>query len=170
VATRRCGDAPPEVVTARVGGYAELMTDLDEVLKIDEPASAADAVRVAEEAMRTAVHSTDASTGWPGITGAADVYAMLGALGYTFELLPQLLDQLTEWLDAHAAVLHADGAHVDGAHGVGDGGPRDRLAKLRTDLAAALAAVGEGRGRLASAQAELAPVSGPLADPTDRAS
>jgi hypothetical protein len=130
------------------------MTDIDDVLRIDESVDAASAVRAAEEAMRTAVHCTDASNGWPGLTGAADVYAVLGALGYTLELLPQLLDQLTGWLAAHAAELQVDGQA---------GAPDDLLAAVRADLDAALSALGTGRDRLASGQAALASVSGPVA-------
>jgi hypothetical protein len=129
------------------------MTDIDE-MRLDEQAGAADAARAAEEAMRLAVHSTDAASEWPGLAGAADVYEVLGALGYTLELLPQLLGQLTGWLDAHAADLHVDGSV----------GPDERMAAVRTDLAAALTALAEGRTQLAAAQAALAPVSGPVAD------
>jgi hypothetical protein len=128
------------------------MTETDDLLRLEEPADAADAVRAAEEAMRTAVHSTDASTGWPGLTGAADVYAVLGALGYTFELLPQLLGQLSGWLDWHAGMLQVEEPR---------GAPFDRLAAFRTAVDAAVAALELSRDRLASAQTALAPVSGP---------
>jgi hypothetical protein len=128
------------------------MTDMDEVLRPDVPTGAADAVRAAEEAMRAAVHATDGSGEWSGVAGAADVYAVLGALGYTLELLPQLLGQLTGWLDAHAADLVVDGT----------GDARERLAAVRTDLDAALATLSTGRDQLASAQSALAPVSGPV--------
>jgi hypothetical protein len=127
------------------------MTEMDEVLREDVPTGAAAAVRVAEEAMRQAVHATDGSGEWPGVSGAADVYAVLGALGYTIELLPQLLSQLTGWLDAHAGRLVVE-----------DGDARERLATVRADLDAALASLGEGRGQLAAAQAALAHVSGPV--------
>jgi hypothetical protein len=128
------------------------MTDIDEVLRPDVPTRAAEAVQAAEEAMRAAVHSTDASTDSPGLTGAADVYAVLGALGYTLELLPQLLAQLTGWLEAHAEDLVADGSDA----------PHDRLATVRAELTAALSPLSEGRNQLAAAQAALAPVSGPV--------
>jgi hypothetical protein len=101
------------------------------------------------------VHSTDPSRGWPGLSGAADVYAVLGALGYTFELLPQLLDQLTGWLDAHAA-----GLQLEDAQAVSD----ERLAAFHRNLDAALVALDQSRDRLAHAQAALAPVSGPVGD------
>jgi hypothetical protein len=133
------------------------MTDTDDLVRLDEPAGAVEAVRTAEEAMRAAVHSTDASNGWPGLTSAADIYAVLGALAYTFELLPQLLDQLTGWLDAHAAGLHVEDA---------DGGPGERLAAFHANLDAALAGLGQSRDRLSRAQAALAPVSGPADDDT----
>jgi hypothetical protein len=131
------------------------MTVTDDLLRLDEPTGAAEALRAAEEAMRTAVHSTDASNGWPGLTGAADVYAVLGALGYTFEMLPQLLGQLNDWLDWHASVLHVEET---------SGAPFDRLAACRAALDAAVAALELSRDRLASAQATLAPVSGPVAE------
>jgi hypothetical protein len=130
------------------------MTEIDDALRLDEPVDAGSAARAAEEALRTAVHATDASTGWPGLTGAADVYAVLGALGYTLELLPQLLGQLTGWLDAHAPQLQVDGS---------PGMPADLLTAIRADLDAALPALDQGRDRLAAAQAALAPVSGPVA-------
>ncbi len=142
-----------DVVGTPWAGYADRMTETEDVLSIEEPAGAADAVRAAEEAMRTAVHSTDGSTGWPGLTGAADVYAVLGALGYTLELLPQLLDQLTGWLDAHAGALQVEDA---------EGAPYQRLTAFRADLAAAVEALAAGRDKLASAQAALAPISGPV--------
>ena len=127
------------------------MTDIGEVLREDVPTGAAEAVRAAEEAMRAAVHATDGSGEWSGVSGAADVYAVLGALGYTLELLPQLLSQLTGWLDAHAAQLVVEG-----------GDAREVLGTVRVDLDAALASLGQGRGQLASAQAALAHVSGPV--------
>jgi hypothetical protein len=77
---------------------------------------------------------------------------VLGALGYTLELLPQLLAQLTDWLDAHAEDLVVDGS----------GTPHDRLAAAREALTASLTALSEGRNQLAAAQAALAPVSGPV--------
>jgi len=130
------------------------MTATDDLLRLDDPADAAEAVRAAEEAMRTAVHSTDPSNGWPGLTGAADVYAVLGALGYTFELLPQLLDQLAGWLDAHAGGLQVEDVWE---------APADRLPAVRAALDAAVAALELSRDRLGSAQAALASVSGPAA-------
>jgi hypothetical protein len=133
------------------------MTETDDLLRLDDPADAAEAVRTAEEAMRTAVHSTDPSNGWPGLTGAADVYAVLGALGYTFDLLPQLLDQLAGWLDAHAGGLQVEDAWE---------APADRLPAVRAALDAAVAALKLSRDRLASAQAALASVSGPVAEST----
>jgi hypothetical protein len=135
-------------------GMGNPMTETDDLLRLHDPADAADAVRAAEEAMRTAVHSTDPSNGWPGITGAADVYAVLGALSYTFELLPQLLDQLAGWLDAHAGGLVDDAREA----------PADRLPAVRAALDAAVAALGLSRDRLSSAQAALASVSGPAAE------
>jgi hypothetical protein len=128
------------------------MTDMDEVLRPDVPTRAAEAAQAAEEAMRAAVHCTDASTDWPGLSEAADVYAVLGALGYSLELLPQLLAQLTSWLEAHAEDLVVDGG----------GTPHDRLATVGEELTAALSALSEGRNQLAAAQAALAPVSGPV--------
>jgi hypothetical protein len=130
------------------------MTEIEDVLRSDEPVDAGSAARAAEEAMRSAVHATDASTGWPGLSGAADVYAVLGALGYTLELLPQLLSQLTGWLDAHA-----DRLLVDDVTGL----PDELLATMRFDLDAALARFADGRDRLAAAQAALASVGGPVA-------
>jgi hypothetical protein len=129
------------------------MTEIDDVLRLDETADASSAARAAEEAMRTAVHATDASTGWPGLTGAADVYAVLGALGYTLELLPQLLDQLTGWLAAHAPNLLVDG---------NTGAPAELIETVRSDLDAALPSLAQGRERLAAAQVALAAVSGPV--------
>ncbi|HVQ97020.1 MAG TPA: hypothetical protein VMU51_38755 [Mycobacteriales bacterium] len=132
------------------------MTEIEDVLRLDETVDAGSAARAAEEALRTAVHATDASTGWPGLTGAADVYAVLGALGYTLELLPQLLDQLTGWLAEHAPRLQVDGAL---------GAPAELVAAVRADLDGALAALADGRDRLATAQAALAAVSGPVNGP-----
>jgi hypothetical protein len=131
------------------------MAEADDLVRLDEPAGAAEAMHTCEEAMRAAVHSTDPSSGWPGLSGAADVYAVLGALGYTFELLPQLLEQLTGWLDAHAAGLQVENA---------DAVPDERLAAFHRNLDAALPALGQSRDRLARAQAALAPVSGPVDD------
>jgi hypothetical protein len=133
------------------------MTETDDLARLDHPADAAGAVRTAEEAMRIAVHSTDPSNGWPGLTGAADVYAVLGALGYTFELLPQLLDQLAGWLDAHAGGLRVEDARE---------APEARLPAVRAALEAAVAALELSRDRLSSAQAALASVSGPVAEST----
>ena len=74
------------------------MTEPDDVPTITEAMAAADAARAAEEALRQAVHAS-----WSGVSTAADVYSVFGAVGYSLELLPQLLRQLTGWLEAHTA-------------------------------------------------------------------
>jgi hexokinase len=121
---------------------------------ITEAMTAVDAARAAEEALRQAVHAS-----WSGIGTAADVYTVVGAVGYSLELLPQLLDRLTRWLEAHHGALGVSEAGVSAAN---------RVAEVRAEVAAALDALAAGRERLASAQAALAPLYGPL-DPTARA-
>jgi len=69
--------------------------DLD-LPPITEAMAAPTAARAAEEALRQAAHAS-----WDGVTTAADVYTVFGAVGYSLELIPQLLDQLTAWLEKH---------------------------------------------------------------------
>ena len=116
---------------------------------ITEAMAAADAARAAEEALRQAVHAS-----WSGVSTAADVYTVFGAVGYSLELVPQLLDQLTAWLEKHQQEL-----------GVSDEGKPapSRVAGVRAQVAAAVEALETGRERLAGAQAEMAPLYGPLA-------
>ncbi|HYT10715.1 MAG TPA: hypothetical protein VEL73_08655 [Mycobacteriales bacterium] len=124
------------------------MTETEDVPMITEAMTATDAARAAEEALRQAVHAS-----WSGVSTAADIYTVFGAVGYSLELLPQLLDQLAGWLEAH-----------HGSLGVSDesGSAANRIAEVRAEIAAALEALGAGRERLASAQAALAPVFGPV--------
>jgi hypothetical protein len=116
---------------------------------ITEAMHAPAAARAAEEALRQAVHAS-----WSGIGTAADVYAVFGAVNYSLELLPQLLDQLTAWLEKHHHELQAtdDGPTT----------PGDRIADLRTAVTSAVEALDSGRERLAGAQSILAPLYGPL--------
>lgn len=121
---------------------------------ITEAMPAPAAARAAEEALRQAVHAS-----WSGIGTAADVYAVFGAVSYSLELVPQLLDQLTAWLEKHAHELAA--TDDDPAT------PADRIATLRTTVTTAVEALDTGRARLAAAQSTLAPLYGPL--PRDHA-
>jgi hypothetical protein len=113
---------------------------------ITEAMTAAGAARAAEEALRQAAHAS-----WtPGQT-AADVYTVFGAVGYSLEVIPDLLDQLTTWLEKHQDRL-----------AVADGGPAaERIASVRADVAAAAETLARARAGVAGAQASLAPVSGP---------
>ena len=124
------------------------MTEPDDVPTITEAMAAADAARAAEEALRQAVHAS-----WSGVSTAADVYSVFGAVGYSLELLPQLLDQLTGWLEAHHGQLDVSDVDTTVAAKVGE---------VRAEVAAAVAALETGRERLASAQAALAPLFGPV--------
>lgn len=116
---------------------------------ITEAMSAVDAARAAEEALRQAAHAS-----WDGVQTAADVYTVFGAVGYSLELIPQLLDQLTAWLEKHESRLDVSEADTTAAA---------RIARVRTDVASAAETIAVGRAGVASAQAALAPVFGPLA-------
>jgi len=124
------------------------MTEPDDVPPITEAMAAADAARAAEEALRQAVHAS-----WSGVHTAADVYTVFGAVGYSLELMPQLLDQLAGWLEAHHGQLDVSDADTTVATKVGE---------VRAEVVAALDALETGRERLASAQAALAPLFGPV--------
>jgi hypothetical protein len=124
------------------------MTEPDDLPPISEAMSAADAARAAEEALRQAVHAS-----WSGVSTAADVYTVFGAVGYSLELLPQLLDQLTGWLEAHHGQLGVSDQDTTVATQVGE---------VRAQVTVALDALGTGRERLAGAQTALAPLFGPL--------
>ena len=115
---------------------------------ITEAMSAVGAARTAEEALRQAAHAS-----WSGVNTAADVYAVFGAVGYSLELIPQLLDQLTAWLEKHEHELDVSAADTTAA---------DRIAATRADVTAAVATLAQGRAGVASAQAALAPVFGPV--------
>jgi hypothetical protein len=121
--------------------------DLD-LQPITEAMTAPAAARAAEEALRQAAHAS-----WDGVTTAADVYTVFGAVGYSLELIPQLLDQLTAWLEKHQDRLDVSEADTSAAA---------RIADVRTDVAAAVETIGAGRADVASAQAALAPIFGPI--------
>ncbi len=76
------------------------MTEPDDLPPITEAMTAAGAARAAEEALRQAAHAS-----WSGVSTAADVYTVFGAVGYSLELVPQLLGQLTAWLEKHQDAL-----------------------------------------------------------------
>jgi hypothetical protein len=121
--------------------------DLD-LPPITEAMSAPDAARTAEEALRQAAHAS-----WDGVTTAADVYTVFGAVGYSLELIPQLLDQLTAWLEKHQDRL--DVSELDTSAPA-------RIAEARTQVTAAIETITTSRAIVATAQAALAPVFGPV--------
>jgi hypothetical protein len=121
--------------------------DLD-LPPITEAMSAPDAARTAEEALRQAAHAS-----WDGVTTAADVYTVFGAVGYSLELIPQLLDQLTAWLEKHQDRL--DVSQIDTSAPV-------RIAEARAQVTAAIETITTSRAIVATAQAALAPVFGPV--------
>ena len=121
--------------------------DLD-LPPITEAMAAPAAARAAEEALRQAAHAS-----WDGVTTAADVYTVFGAVGYSLELIPQLLDQLTAWLERHQDRLDVSGADTSAAA---------RIAEVRADVASAVETIGAGRAGVARAQAALAPIFGPV--------
>ena len=86
------------------------MTEPDDLPPITEAMTAAGAARAAEEALRQAAHAS-----WSGVSTAADVYTVFGAVGYSLELVPQLLDQLTAWLEAHHGQLDVSDADTTAA-------------------------------------------------------
>ena len=114
---------------------------------ITEAMSAPAAARAAEEALRQAAHAS-----WSGIATAADVYTVFGALSYSLELVPQLLDQLTAWLEKHHHELGA----TDGDT------PADRITAIRTAVTATTESLDTARTRLSTAQSTLAPLYGPV--------
>lgn len=124
------------------------MTEPDDLPPITEAMTAAGAARAAEEALRQAAHAS-----WSGVSTAADVYTVFGAVGYSLELVPQLLDQLTAWLEAHDGELDVSEADITAAA---------RIAEVRAEVAAAAEAIDAARTRVASAQAALAPIFGPV--------
>jgi hypothetical protein len=121
--------------------------DLD-LPPITEAMSAPDAARTAEEALRQAAHAS-----WDGVTTAADVYTVFGAVGYSLELIPQLLDQLTAWLEKHQDRLDVSET---------DTSAPARIAEARTHVTAAIETITTSRAIVATAQAALAPVFGPV--------
>ena len=114
--------------------------DLD-LPPITEAMTAPDAARTAEEALRQAAHAS-----WDGVTTAADVYTVFGAVGYSLELIPQLLDQLTAWLEKHQDRLDVSEA---------DTSAPARIADARTDVTAAIETITAGRAGVATAQSAL---------------
>ena len=120
---------------------------------ITEAMTAPDAARAAEEALRQAAHAS-----WSGISTAADVYAVFGAVSYSLELLPQLLDQLTSWLEKHQGELSATDE---------DAAPADRIVEIRAAVSPAVEALDTGRAHLAAAQSALAPLYGPVTTHAD---
>ncbi len=121
--------------------------DLD-LPPITEAMTAPAAARSAEEALRQAAHAS-----WDGVATAADVYTVFGAVGYSLELIPQLLDQLTAWLEKHQDRLDISGAGAPVAA---------RVADVRRDVTAAVETITAGRAGVASAQSALAPIFGPV--------
>jgi hypothetical protein len=121
--------------------------DLD-LPPITEAMTAPDAARTAEEALRQAAHAS-----WDGVTTAADVYTVFGAVGYSLELIPQLLDQLTAWLEKHQDRLDVSETGTSAAA---------RIAEVRRDVTTAVETIAAGRAGVATAQAALAPIFGPI--------
>ena len=121
--------------------------DLD-LQPITEAMTAPAAARAAEEALRQAAHAS-----WDGVTTAADVYTVFGAVGDSLELIPQLLDQLTAWLEKHQDRLDVSEADTSAAA---------RIAQVRKDVATAVDTIGAGRADVARAQSALAPIFGPV--------
>jgi hypothetical protein len=122
--------------------------DLD-LPPITEAMSAPGAARDAEEALRQAVHAS-----WSGVSTAADVYTVFGAVGYSLELVPQLLDQLTAWLEKHQDQLDVSESGTTAG---------ERIAAVRAEVTTAVETLTAGRAGVATAQAALAPVFGPRA-------
>jgi hypothetical protein len=116
---------------------------------ITEAMTAVGAARAAEEAMRQAAHAS-----WSGVSTAADVYTVFGAVGYSLELIPDLLDQLTAWLEKHQDRLDVSEPDSTAA---------SRIADVRADVSAAIEIIAKARAGVADAQAALAPVFGPVA-------
>lgn len=121
--------------------------DLD-LPPITEAMNAPAAARAAEEALRQAAHAS-----WDGVTSAADVYSVFGAVGYSLELIPELLDQLTAWLETHQDRLDVSEA---------DTSAPARIAEVRAQVANAAETITAARADVATAQAALAPVFGPI--------
>ena len=142
-----CGN--PGSAEGRVGNPIGMTEpeDLD-LQPITEAMTAPAAARAAEEALRQAAHAS-----WDGVATAADVYAVFGAVGYSLELVPQLLDQLTAWLEKHQDRLDVSEADTTAAA---------RIAEVRAEVTAAGETVDAGRAGVARAQAALAPLFGPL--------
>jgi hypothetical protein len=150
-AVRRTLAARPDRV--RVGGWMGNPFGMTEPEDLDLPPiteamTAPGAARAAEEALRQAAHAS-----WDGVATAADVYSVFGAVGYSLELIPQLLDQLTAWLEKHQ-----DGLDVSAT----DTSVATRIADVRRDVSAAVETIAAGRAGVASAQAALAPIFGPV--------
>jgi hypothetical protein len=119
---------------------------------IPDDLSPTDALRATEEALRQAVHNSDPTNPSGGIVSAADIYTVIGALGYALELVPELLGHLVALVDLHEARLAAS----DGSK------PADRIAAAHRALRDALDGLAAARTRLGEAQSALAPISGPL--------
>ena len=115
--------------------------------RITEAMTAPGAARAAEEALRQAAHAA-----WSGTSTAADVYTVYGAVGYSLELIPDLLNQVTAWLEKHAHELDSS------AEGSTAG---QQIALVRAELDAAAGTIAAGRDGVARAHAALAPISGP---------
>jgi hypothetical protein len=128
------------------------MTEPDDLPPITEAMTAAGAARAAEEALRQAAHAS-----WSGVSTAADVYTVFGAVGYSLELVPQLLGQLTAWLEKHQDALDVSEA---------DGSAAARIAEVRAAVTVAAEAIDASRDRVAAAQTALAPIFGPVARST----
>ena len=125
---------------------------------ITESMTAPDAARAAEEALRQAAHAS-----WSGVSTAADVYTVFGAVGYSVELVPQLLEQLTSWLEAHHGSFGI--SDPPGTDATGDAA--ERVAAVRAAVAAAARSLDTAREQLAAAQAALAPLYGPVSAARD---
>jgi len=132
------------------------MDDFRQMINFDELTSddTITLARTAAEAIRGLNHATgcDAGLGQPAVA-----YDVLGALSLAASRLPQLIGQITAWLDRALAAgrlghdLGEDPAHATGAAAVFLGDARGSAAALAGDLDAA--------------QQQLAPVNGNPATP-----
>lgn len=82
--------------------------------------SSADACRIADdasEAIRALNHATLPADGCPGLQYPSDAYVLLGALAQLAQRLPQLLEQISAFLQRE---LQLDLVTVDGGKFAGD--------------------------------------------------
>jgi hypothetical protein len=113
--------------------------------------------QAAADAIHALAHATQGKGPRFGLTGPADVYAVLGGLDQVAAVLPEVLRQLSEWLAAERAA----GRVGHDLWEPEDGGAAPTLARVTESLRSAVRCGGWLAAEVADAREQAAHLTGP---------